>query len=500
MWITKIILQNIRSFENETIRLSKGINVLVGPNNSGKSTIAYTARLIQEGFTFDASYIRLGAKVGNVEIHLEGVEDYFESNQLAGDLIFTFSGAGKTSSKGAVKPQGREKISITPITPREPINFIYPYLSKRKVGGFEEQVNEERASAITDDFKYLYAKVDKVSNPEMPAYGSYVDACKKILGFVVTCSSSPQGKKACFIIDNFRKIALDNMGEGVANVLGLLVDLCIAENKLFVIEEPENDIHPKALKELLKVIVEKSENNQFIVTTHSNIVTRFLGAEPKAKIFKVDMELRKKIPTSDIEIIENNPEARQHLLEHLGYELVDLELWTGWLFLEESSAEKIIRKYLLPWFTPSLGGKLKTFSARSVDEVEAKFGDFNILFSYLNMQPAYKNRAWVIVDKGDKEEKIVQKLKEVYGGSGWSEDHFQQWDKHDFEGYYPKQFEEKVAQVLALADRKEKRAEKKALLGQLEAWIGSNLEEAKSAFAESAVEVIEKLKLIEGQL
>ena len=41
------------------------------------------------------------------------------------------------------------------------------------------------------------------------------------------------------------------MGEGVANIVGLLVDLCLAENKLFLIEEPENDIHPKALKGLL---------------------------------------------------------------------------------------------------------------------------------------------------------------------------------------------------------------------------------------------------------
>jgi predicted ATPase len=34
------------------------------------------------------------------------------------------------------------------------------------------------------------------------------------------------------------------MGEGVMNILGLIVHLAIAENRLFLVEEPENDVHP----------------------------------------------------------------------------------------------------------------------------------------------------------------------------------------------------------------------------------------------------------------
>jgi len=499
MWITKIRLQNIRSFEDETIELSKGINVLVGPNNSGKSTIAYTALLVQGGFEFNSSYIRQGADESNVEIHLEDAKEYFKYDQLTEKLTVKL-GITKTSSSFEAIREGGSGISIKPIESKEPANFIYPYLSKRKVAGFSEDVRAQFALAVTGNLQNLYAKVDRLSNPGMPANSSYVDACKGILGFVVTCSSSSSGKKACYIVDNFRNITLDNMGEGVASVLGLLVDLCVADNKLFVIEEPENDIHPKALKELLKLVVEKSRDNQFIITTHSNIVTRFLGAESGTKIFKVDMEFKEKVPTSKIEEIENDPEPRQSLLAHLGYELIDLDLWEAWLFLEESSAEKIIREYLIPWFVPSLQAKLRTFSARSVDEVESKFDDFNTLFSYLNLQPTYKNKAWVIVDDGTKEKEIVRKLRVNYSVSGWGEDHFQQFDKHDFESYYPEEFKDKAGEILSITDRKEKRNKKKALLGEVETWIKGNTEKAKSAFADSATEVVDKLKLIEGQL
>ncbi len=498
MWITKIRLQNIRSFEDETIEFSKGINVLVGPNNSGKSTIAYAALVVQQGFSFNNNYARLGTDKGTVEVYFKGedVKEYFRIDKIPDKLMIQIGVSGRS----VLVYDGGNLSPAMQIEQIEPKNFVYPYLSKRKVVGYNEDVRDQFASSITGNLQNLYAKIDKVSNPDKPAYTSYVDACRRILGFTVTCSSSPNGKKGCYVIDNFRNITLDNMGEGVASVLGLLVDLCVAENKLFVIEEPENDIHPKALKELLKLIIEKSKNNQFIITTHSNIVTRFLGVTPETKLFRVDMEFKKKVPTSKIEEIENNPEARQKLLAHLGYELIDLDLWEGWLFLEESSAEKIVREHLIPWFAPSLQGKLRTFSARSIDEVESKFDDFNTLFSYLNLQPTYKNKAWVIVDNGTKEKAIVQKLRTTYGISGWGEDHFQQFDKHDFESYYPDEFKDKTEQALTIENRNEKWNSKKALLGEVEAWIKANPEKAKIAFEKSAANVIEILKSVETQM
>lgn len=499
MWIWKISLQNIRGFENEMIEFSRGINVLVGPNNSGKSTIAQAALLLQQPFQFNASHVRSGASQGDVRIHLNDTKGYFDADGPPPvELYFSINKSGgsssQLSSRSGSRSPGQQIVS------REPNNFIYPYLSKRKVGGFNEQINEQRSLAVMNNLENLYAKVDKVSNPEMPAYSSYVAACKEILGFIVTCSSSPNGKKACYIIDNFESISLDNMGEGVASILGLLVDLCVADNKLFVIEEPENDIHPKALKELLRLIVEKSKNNQFIITTHSNIVTRFLGAEPEAKIFKVDMTFKNKVPTAKVELIANDPESRRDLLEELGYELADSDLWEGWLFLEEATAETFIKNYLIPWFVPSLQTKLRTFSARTIDEVRAKFDDFNILFSYLSLQPTYKNRAWVITDGGSKEKEIIDKLKVTYGAKGWKEEHFQQFDKHDFENYYPEQFKDKVAEVLSTTDKKGKMDKKNVLRHEVETWIKDDPEKAKAAFQISAANVIDKLRSIKAQM
>ncbi len=391
--------------------------------------------------------------------------------------------------------------SVNALQAIEPNNFIYPYLSKRKTAGYQETINQSNTNAVTGNLQFLYAKVDRISNPEfLPAHELYMKACDDILGFKITSVSSPGGKKAAYIMRNLEHIPLEVMGEGVANIVGLLVDLCLAENKLFLIEEPENDIHPKALKGLLSVIAEKSENNQFIVTTHSHIVTKYLGSNPESKIFDVRIGFKNKMPYSSAEEVGNDVESRRNLLENLGYELIDVDMWDSWMILEESSAEKFIREHLIPWFVPNLNGKLRTFSARTISELEIKFNDLNNLFVFLNMEPVYKNKVWVIIDSGEKEKEIINRLKEVYVAKDWKEENFQQFSQHDFEKYYPEIFQEKVDGIVSLTNTSERFERKKELREEVEKWIEEKGDEAKEAFEVSAKEVIEKLKEIEKEI
>lgn len=490
MWIERVSLTNVRSFEEAHVNLSKGINVLVGANNSGKSTILHAVGSIQRGGLLGGKDIRIRKQDSIIELTLQGdIKRYLAPS---GNVYRYRLKDGQRVLSGNI---------VKEIVATEPNNFIYPYLSRRKTAGYNEQINEANVNAVQGNFQFLYSKVDRISNPEfLPAYEAYMKACDDILGFRVTSIASPGGKKAAYIVRNIEHIPLEVMGEGVANIVGLLVDLCIAEDKLFLIEEPENDIHPKALKGLLSLVKEKSDTNQFIVTTHSNIVTKYLGSHPSSKVFEVKVSFENRIPTSEIEEVPSSIEARRNLLESLGYELIDVDMWNSWLMLEESSAEKIIREYLIPWFVPKLGGKLRTFSARTISELEIKFNDLNNLFVFLNMEPIYKNRVWIIVDSGDKEKEVIDKLKEVYASNGWKQDNFSQFKEHDFEKYYPEVFQEKVSEILQTGNSMQKLEKKKELREEVERWIESDCSKAKKEFEISAKEVIDKLKEIEVEL
>lgn len=494
MKVTRVQVKNIRCFKDEDLQLSPGINVIVGPNNNGKTTLLNCISTLQQPHHLDEKYKRVDTVFGTVRIWLDKpltpsidvrVESYLTQTNFGGK-IQGFQGSNHIAN-----------VDVLPNT--EPGNFIIPYQSKRKVGGYSEGIALGQLSQVTGTLSNLYAKIDRISNPEFqPAYDEYVTACDEILGFRVSTVSSEGGKKAAYIVKNEQNIPIDMMGEGISSLLGLIVDLCRVENKLFIIEEPENDIHPRALKSLLDLIVKKSAHNQFIVTTHSNIVVRHLGAAPDSKLYNIDMSFIERVPTSSVNLVDS-PEKRRLVLEDLGYELFDYDLWDYWIFFEESSAERIFRDFLIPWFAPRLQHRVRTFSARSVNQVALKFEDFNRLFVFLHLQETYRNRVWVVVDDGDMESSIIEELADKYESSGWDRGQFRQFKKHDFEEYYPERFSIEAETAISEQDKKKKAILKKDLLDKVIGFCTSESELAKQEFQATASELIDFLNMVKKQ-
>jgi energy-coupling factor transporter ATP-binding protein EcfA2 len=504
MPVKSIELTNIRSFTEVSLDFSPRINLLIGRNNSGKSSILLPLLGLQANLRkLQATDVRLTQSTARAQVSFsagdvtEFGDQYsaFEYEYLPGQRTFRLS---IKSPNPAHPPQLMPHL----IPAKEPSNLIYPFLSDRKVIAFDHKINQETATAIHPDLRNLYAKIDRVVNPGHRVAGRlYSDICTEALGFIPTTDTSPQGKEVVLMTQANGTIPLSSMGAGAPNILALAALLATASNRIIVIEEPENDLHPSALRALLDVIISQAAHNQFFITTHSNIVLRTLGAARDAKVFYITSDFVDGVPTSEVHPLGDCLAERRAILEDLGYDLSDLGLWHAWLLLEEASAERIIRDYLIPWFACSLDGKLRTFSAQSATKLKSKFDDFNSLFVFLHLEPTYKNRAWVLIDDGPDELQILQKLRSTYcTPDGWNATQFRQLKFHDFECYYPSAFKEETDRILHIADRRRKYEAKQTLLQDVLKWIGRNGQEAKDAFAESANEVIDILKDIERQL
>ena len=498
MKVSSVRIVNFKSFA-DTGKIALGqVNVLVGRNNHGKSAFIQAVHFLQRGAMYNPAYVRLGADSGEIAYALDD----------AGGTILTQNQVVEVGAQTKVTVElrkqhqpitfaiGRTRSNGSLIPATEPYNFIYTYLSKRKVTDFDRVVDLDKTQSVQPDLRYLVAKIARLANPDYVHYYEYTKLCNAVLGFRISVHPAQGGQQAGISVGPFGYIPIESMGEGVSSQLGLISDLCMADGNLFLIEEPENDIHPEGLKALLNVIVEKSKTNQFIVSTHSNIVTRYLGAAPDSKIFEFESTYTPdEIPTSTIREVEPTAEARIAVLRRLGYELSDFDLWDGWLILEESSAEVVIR-YLIPWFAPELS-RVRTVAAGGTSKVEPTFEDFRRLFLFTHLEPQYRGRAWVVVDGDDIGKKVVTSLQDKY--KDWPADHFATWSQSDFEHYYPSKFADQVKDALA-KPRGEKRAAKKKLLDEVKAWCDANPEEAKAAFAESATEVIAKLREIDQDL
>jgi hypothetical protein len=224
MKITSLSLTNIRAFPNAALNLSPTINLLVGPNNAGKSTILHSILSLQFDGFIKPTDLRLRKPNGEILFH-------FINNRSPLDLNIEVEYA-KIALPGDTRPKIKRsnipnEYHVNRIISREPDNFIYPFLSKRKTAGYSEQMNIGSASDVTGNLNNLYAKIDRVSNPTfLPAYDDYKRISNEVLGFVISTTHSVNGKKAAFVVRNIEHISLDVMGEGVATPgLSVLCDL-----------------------------------------------------------------------------------------------------------------------------------------------------------------------------------------------------------------------------------------------------------------------------------
>jgi predicted ATP-dependent endonuclease of OLD family len=83
MHVTSIRLKNFRSFKDSSQLELSAMNVLIGANNSGKSTILKALYCLQDGNTVVHQDIRLGIGSEQAEMFI-GVEDvgaYFSGNK-----------------------------------------------------------------------------------------------------------------------------------------------------------------------------------------------------------------------------------------------------------------------------------------------------------------------------------------------------------------------------------------------------------------------------------
>jgi predicted ATPase len=499
MWFNSINIYNIRSIRSlENLEFSSTINIFIGKNNSGKSTLLRTILKIQDPNALNSSDITINQDQGHYRLYFEEF-DYkmFETKTKSGDVKKGFIDINlKQSSYTICRLDGGVFANFTQAKNLEPNNLIYPFLSKRKVENFSEVVNIESANSVSTTLLNLNSKIDRIASQEFESNPNFRENCKDIFGFPISSFPSSNGKRAGLTVGGFNNIPLESLGDGVSNILGLLVNLCVAEKKIFLIEEPENDIQPDALKKLLNIIVDKSKNNQFFITTHSNIVLKYLGSLPDTKIFKSKMELFERIPITAVNEIKTI-EERTSVLREMGYELMDFDLWEGWLILEEASAETFISDYFIKWYAPKLRNKLRTVSARGKDRVISLFDDFQRLFLFIHLAPSYRDKAWVIVDNNGGE--IITKLKEIYAGK-WKEENFRKFSKDDFEEYYPAVFNEDVKEIKQTNDNSQKQNKKKQLLKKVIEWINGDEETAKKEFETSASEPISILREIESKL
>ena len=287
--ITSIRMGNIKSFfAPQSITMSRangsqgsGYNVIVGENNTGKSTILTMARYLLSGS--ESMTIGREARHDTNKPVLEVVwEDAEGSDRISID----------TDTDGAI---------FRKIGNRSRINGNFRFVPSRRPFGsdFAPHILDFKNYESTE-FDNRIANQAHFDNQLATSIASlFRDTQKKAEFLRVLSAVDPNS--ASFSSDNVggrnvllytgpskRQHVITDTGDGITNLIRIVYSLVTSEPlSCIVVDEPELSLHPQLQRNLYKVLLSYSNDRQVVVLTHSPHFVDWQQISGTARLFRV---------------------------------------------------------------------------------------------------------------------------------------------------------------------------------------------------------------------
>jgi predicted ATPase len=377
--IKRFRVQNYKALRDVTLDLTP-IHVLIGPNDSGKTSIleaiAALCRSVDHGLSeaFAGSWqgrslvwradSQLPVSLTATGEHDHETFDYtlacqfaaggrgasvaseimeFASRTEAIDLGFTGHGGSRVQQWGVHRQVGTATADLAAQAAFETLAGVHTYCwnprflglptapdSKRQYrmepSGFGLALclddilgyDRDRFMALEKRFAEIFPQIKSIMLKPEPAYRSPVDAPEQI-----DMLSRADGKGLHFkFAENGQEVSASQVSDGVLLVLAYLTIFYLPKPpRVLLVEEPENGIHPKRLQDVLKILrdlVEEQSHTQVILTTHSPYVLDMFKPE------EVSVCIREKDGSVTVHKLSDSKTVREQLdVFTLG------EIWTA---------------------------------------------------------------------------------------------------------------------------------------------------------------------------
>lgn len=242
-------------------KLGSGLTIIVGPNNSGKSTIVEAFKAISQSSPPSFTEGRRNKKAGDiVEIK---VYDH-ENNSI---ILKTVSSGG---SEAQYIENGNKNIRKRILTLPSRRTFE-PYFGKGLQTRESYIKNSPLPSVRGSQLPNFTSRLFHIQKDEAQLK-RFNDVLTKVLNFLPEWYIDQSDNGSYYVKFNFngQYHNSDGVGEGLLSVFTIVDALYDSdEDDIIVIDEPELSLHPSLLRKLSDLIVEFSAVRQIIVSTHS---------------------------------------------------------------------------------------------------------------------------------------------------------------------------------------------------------------------------------------
>jgi len=455
MYISKVIIKNFKSYRDTfNLELKKGLNILVGNNETGKSTILEAIHLALSGLSNGRYFIN---ELSEYYFNYQSIQDYLNSLNtakplpppeisievfIAGDDLPFFEGDGNSTKKNecgvcfkiALAEKHRSEyneyvsegnISALPIefyevnwttcaresiTPRKiPIkSALIDSSSIRYKNGSDVYIShilrnhlqEKDRNGLAHAHRRLQGafindtsvkKVNEIING-MTEEGSL----EKKLKLTIDLSSKNAWESS--FLTSVEDIPFHHIGKGEQAVIKTKLALEHKKSKeanIILIEEPENHLSHSKLNQLIQDINDKCIEKQILISTHSSFVANKLGLENL-------LIIENKIPVR----LSDLPENTQDFFEKLpGYDTLRLILCKKAILVEGDCDELLVQRA----YMDKNRGRLPIQDQIDVISVGTSF------LRFLHIANKIKKSVCVVTDNDGNVKAIEEKYKDYIG-------------------------------------------------------------------------------------
>ncbi|WP_286842654.1 MULTISPECIES: ATP-dependent nuclease [Sphingobacterium] len=237
-----------------------GLTTLVGPNNSGKSTIIEALTALNISRNHLPSFPE-GKRNRNTDYKI-CLKLVFENDD---EFIIKSSEQGGSETEKHFSGHGNIDLSVFVIKSRRTFNPYFGQLKHDRNMFLTSFGLEPQRTANYDHFSYRLFKIHE--NPTL-----FNEILAKVINPlpIWTIEQSDQGQYYIKFISEGDTHSSEGTGEGILSVF-TIVDAIYdsGDNDVIVIDEPELSLHPSLQRNLLDLLLEVSKTKQIIISTHS---------------------------------------------------------------------------------------------------------------------------------------------------------------------------------------------------------------------------------------
>lgn len=280
MAIKKIIIEGLRGYSNKTTiefavpdneNRGSGLTVLVGPNNSGKSTIIEAVHLVNSNIDTIPVDMRNQMNDANVSIILEDMNEKLyklESIEIGGAFVKRTCKLKNGSDREWISHSDLKTFVLSSKRSFNSTFGIHSTIDRDNYKGNVSDSGYRNERGFSSNFGGRLLNIIK-----HPQNKIKFDAClEKVLTPLPDWRIEAISNGDAYLEFSFNKVKHNSNGAGdgyinIFNIVDALYDS--AEDNIIFIDEPEVSLHPELQRKLFKLLVEYSKDKQIIVSTHS---------------------------------------------------------------------------------------------------------------------------------------------------------------------------------------------------------------------------------------